>query len=89
MTQALTVQEVLALPAMPSAQQAFAAVGISRTVGYQLINEDSFPVEVIRIGRQLKVRRSALLAFLGLEDDVAEAATSATSGERITASTSK
>ncbi|MFE0875379.1 helix-turn-helix domain-containing protein [Streptomyces smyrnaeus] len=86
---ALSPGEVRALPALPTVQQAFDAFGISRDTGYALINSDEFPIQVVRLGRLMKVRRTDLLAFLGMEDDVAEAATSATSGERSTASTSK
>lgn len=66
-TRALTAAEVLALPAMPTAQDAFAAIGISSDLGYQLIRDEEFPVEVIKLGaRALRVRRSELLNFLGL-----------------------
>lgn len=69
-TRALTAVEVLALPAMPTAQDAFAALGISSDLGYQLIRDDEFPVEVIKLGaRALRVRRSELLNFLGLPEE--------------------
>lgn len=69
-TKALTVQEVLGLPAMPTAQDAFAACGISEDLGYQLIRDNEFPVQVIRLGaRALRVRRSDLLNFLGLTEE--------------------
>lgn len=69
-TQALTAQEVLDLPAMPTAQDAFAAIGISSDLGYQLIRDGEFPVEVIKLGaRALRVRRSDLLNFLGLAEE--------------------
>lgn len=68
-TRALNAGEVLALPAMPTAQDAFAALGISSDLGYQLIRDDEFPVEVIKLGaRALRVRRSELLNFLGLTE---------------------
>jgi len=69
-TRPLTATEVLALPAMPTAQDAFAALGISGDLGYQLIRDDEFPVEVIKLGaRALRVRRSELLNFLGLAEE--------------------
>ncbi|MDX2839487.1 DNA-binding protein [Streptomyces ipomoeae] len=69
-TRALTATEVLALPAMPTAQDAFAALGISGDLGYQLIRDNEFPVEVIKLGaRALRVRRSELLNFLGLTEE--------------------
>lgn len=67
---ALTAAEVRALPAMPSAQDAFAALGISEDLGYQLIRDGEFPIEAVKFGtRALRVRRSELLAFLGLAED--------------------
>jgi len=69
-TRALTAAEVLALPAMPTAQDAFAAIGISSDLGYQLIRDEEFPVDVIKLGaRALRVRRSELLNFLGLTEE--------------------
>lgn len=68
---ALTVAEVYALPAMPTAKDAFAAMGIGNDLGYGLINSDEFPIPVIKLGRALRVRRSELLAYLGLGDDEA------------------
>lgn len=80
---ALSVAEVLALPAMPDAwpDGAGACGGISRTVWYELIAKDETPVPVIRIGRSLKVRRSDLLNFLGLQDQAAVEPESAASAE--------
>ncbi|KUN91901.1 helix-turn-helix transcriptional regulator [Streptomyces caeruleatus] len=69
-TRALTAAEVIALPAMPTAQDAFAALGISGDLGYQLIRDDEFPIEVIKLGaRALRVRRSDVLNFLGLAEE--------------------
>jgi hypothetical protein len=78
MTAASTPAEVLALPAMPSLYpQAAAAVGVGRDLAYELHRRNEFPVEVIQVGRLLKVRRTDLLRFLGIEDtnDGAGAAT--------------
>lgn len=78
-TKALTAQEVRALPAMPAAQAAFAALGISNDLGYQLIRHGEFPVEVIKLGaRALRVRRSDLLNFLGLAEDNGDGARAGT-----------
>ncbi|MFC5633732.1 helix-turn-helix domain-containing protein [Streptomyces bullii] len=51
---------------MPSAQEAFAALNIGKTNGYELIDAGEFPIEVIRLGRALRVRKAELLQFLGL-----------------------
>lgn len=74
---ALSPEEVLALPAMPTVQQAFAALNLGSTSGYQLIKDNEFPIEVIRLGRTFRVRRADLLAVLGLPDQATRAADSA------------
>lgn len=67
-TTALSPQEVYDLPAMATAEKAFAALGIGRDLGYRLIREGQFPVPVVPLGRIVRVRRADLLAFLGLEE---------------------
>lgn len=67
----LTPAQAAALPAMPSALEAFAALNIGETLGYQLIREGQFPIEVIRFGRAFRVRKAELLAYLGLTEFVA------------------
>jgi excisionase family DNA binding protein len=67
----LTPAQVAALPAMPSALEAFAALNIGETLGYQLIREGEFPIEVVRFGRAFRVRKADLLAYLGLSEFVA------------------
>lgn len=82
-TAALTENEVLALPAMTTAEQAFAALGIGRDLGYRLIKEAEFPVPVVRLGSAYRVRRRDLLAFLGLENsDAARGGALTASSER-------
>ncbi|MFJ5893821.1 helix-turn-helix transcriptional regulator [Streptomyces californicus] len=66
---ALSTREVLALPAMVKAEDAFAALGIGRDLGYRLIRQNKFPVPVVPLGaRIVRVRRTDLLAFLGLAE---------------------
>ena len=67
----LTPAQVVTLPAMPSALEAFAALNIGETLGYQMIREGSFPIEVIRFGRAFRVRKAELLTYLGLAEFVA------------------
>ncbi|MEV2203696.1 hypothetical protein AB0E11_27570 [Streptomyces fradiae] len=74
----LTLAQVVALPAMPSARQAFAALNIGETLGYELISSGEFPVEVVRFGRSFRVRKAELLAYLGLAQMVAAEVQSAT-----------
>ncbi|MEV8396200.1 hypothetical protein ACFVAF_34745 [Streptomyces sp. NPDC057596] len=64
--QPMTPEQVLDLPAMPTAKQAFDALNISEGTGYGLIKQKQFPIEVIAFGRVLRVRKAHLLAFLGL-----------------------
>lgn len=71
-TDALSPDEVLSLPAMPTAQQAFAALNIGPTAGYQLIRDGEFPIEVLRLGRAFRVRRADLLAVVGLADQATD-----------------
>ncbi|WP_326659562.1 DNA-binding protein [Streptomyces sp. NBC_00385] len=87
---ALTEAEVLALPAMTTAEQAFAALGIGRDLGYKLIRQQEFPLTVVPIGRALRVRRVDLLAFLGLENsDAARGPALTASSERNTDTAAK
>ncbi|MGW1219500.1 helix-turn-helix transcriptional regulator [Streptomyces californicus] len=66
---ALSTREVLDLPAMVKAEDAFAALGIGRDLGYRLIRQGEFPVPVVPLGaRIVRVRRTDLLAFLGLAE---------------------
>lgn len=67
-TAAYSPEQVLALPAMPSVKDAFAAMNIGPTTGYALVRDGQFPIEVIPFGRALRVRRSDLVQFLGLTD---------------------
>lgn len=68
---AFSPAQVLALPAMPSVKDAFAAMNIGPTAGYQLVRGGQFPIEVIPFGRALRVRRSDLVQFLGLSETAA------------------
>jgi hypothetical protein len=64
----LSPEQVRDLPAMPTALQAFAALNIGETLGYQLIRDAEFPIEVIKFGRAFRVRKADLLAFLGISE---------------------
>ncbi|MGW0942941.1 hypothetical protein ACWD4O_10365 [Streptomyces sp. NPDC002623] len=65
---ALTPDQVRALPAMVGSKQAFAALAIGETLGYELLDTDAFPIEAIRLGRTYRFRKADLLAFLGLAE---------------------
>lgn len=67
--QGLSVAEAIALPVMFNVWPTVGrALNIGRTATFQLAAEDSLPIPVIRVGRQLRAKRSDLLAFLGLEN---------------------
>lgn len=67
----LSMEQVRDLPAMPKARDAFAALNIGESNGYELINSGEFPIEVIRLGRAYRVRKTDLLKFLGLTETAA------------------
>jgi hypothetical protein len=47
-------------------QEAFTLLGISRATGYQQVHQGTFPVPVLRLGRNFKVPTAKLLDLLGL-----------------------
>jgi predicted DNA-binding transcriptional regulator AlpA len=51
-----------------SAEEAFAQLGIDRTTGYRAIREGTFPLEVIRIGRAIRVPTQALRRLLQFDE---------------------
>lgn len=89
----LPVTDALDLPVMFDVWPTLgAAFGIGRTATYQLARENALPIPCIRVGRQLRARRSDLLNFLGLTEengDGASAATETPLAERTTESTGK
>ena len=50
-----------------SAEEAFKELGIDRTTGYRSIRDGTFPVEVIRVGRLIKVPTIGLLRLLRID----------------------
>ena len=59
-----------------SAEEAFKELGIDRTTGYRAIRDGSFPVEVIHIGRTIRVPTVALRRLLLQATGADEAAAS-------------
>jgi predicted DNA-binding transcriptional regulator AlpA len=51
-----------------SAEEAFAQLGIDRTTGYRAIRAGTFPLEVIRIGRAIRVPTQALRRLLQFDE---------------------
>ncbi|MGV2914514.1 DNA-binding protein [Streptomyces alfalfae] len=71
---ALTVREVLDLPATVDVETASRAFGFSRSYGYSLARSGQFPCRVIRSGRLFRVQTLDLRRVLGVEDYAAAAA---------------
>jgi predicted DNA-binding transcriptional regulator AlpA len=53
-----------------SAEEAFRELGIDRTTGYRSIRDGTFPVDIVRVGRNIRIPTIALRRLLQL--DVAE-----------------
>jgi predicted DNA-binding transcriptional regulator AlpA len=51
-----------------SAEEAFRELGIDRATGYRSIREGTFPLEIIRVGRVIRVPTNALRRLLQLDD---------------------
>ncbi|MFD5218059.1 helix-turn-helix domain-containing protein [Streptomyces tendae] len=77
MSRALTTAEVLALPAAVGLATAGRALGIGRTLAYDLARRGEFPVPLLRLGIAYRVRRADLLAVLGIEPSATAAPTAA------------
>jgi len=68
MAQALTIEELLALPAAVDLPTAGKAFGIGRTKAHELARNGEFPCPVLRIGHTYRVGRAAILRCLEIED---------------------
>jgi hypothetical protein len=63
--QSWTLEAVRALGATTDVETAALILGIGRTMAYELVRTDEFPVRLIRIRRRIRVPVAALLALLG------------------------
>lgn len=68
---ALTVRDILDLPATVDVETASRALGFSRSFGYDLARTNQFPCRVIRAGRLFRVQTVDLRRVLGVEDRAA------------------
>jgi excisionase family DNA binding protein len=59
-------EELLALPATVDLVTAARALGIGRTMAYQLARAGELPVPVLRLGARYRVPTAALLGALGV-----------------------
>ncbi|WBC13450.1 helix-turn-helix domain-containing protein [Micromonospora sp. WMMA1998] len=64
--------ELLSLPVSVDVVVAGRAIGVGRTLAYDLAKRGEFPVRVLRLGNRYRVARADLLRHLG--EDPAEAA---------------
>lgn len=65
---ALTPNEIRTLPASIDLVTAGRALGVCRTKAHEMARAGKWPVPLFRVGTRYRVRRSDLLAFLGIED---------------------
>ena len=84
-----TIPVVAGLPAVVSAEDAFAALGIDKTTGYRSVRAGTFPVPVIRVGRLIRFPRAALCQLIefgngdmGTDDDYRPRPTAPTANQR-------
>ncbi|SEG52625.1 Helix-turn-helix domain-containing protein [Thermomonospora echinospora] len=64
--------ELRALPCVVGVETAARALGISRTLAYQLAKEGDFPCQVIRIASTYRVATADLLRVLGVTREAPE-----------------
>lgn len=67
MNNALTLDELRALPATIDLPTAARALGLGRTKAYELAKHDQFPCRVLRIGSTYRIPTAGLLRCLGAE----------------------
>lgn len=63
-----TLHEIMSWPATVSIARACAALGVSRSHGYELAARDQFPVRLIRVGSRLVVVTAELVRALSAGD---------------------
>jgi len=61
-----TLEDVRALGLTCDVPTAGAILGISRSLAYRLVAEDTFPVRTLRLARTVRVSIPELLTFLGV-----------------------
>jgi hypothetical protein len=66
-TESMTLAELRALPAALDLRTAARALGIGRTLAYELARTGQFPCTVLRVGSHYRVPTAALLRALGVD----------------------
>jgi hypothetical protein len=64
---ALTLDELRALPATIDLPTAARALGLGRTKAYELAKADRFPCRILRIGATYRIPTADLLRYLGID----------------------
>lgn len=67
MAHGMSREEIMTLPAMVDVVTACRALGLGRTLGYQLVRRGEFPCRVVRVGRRYLIPTADLRAVLGLD----------------------
>lgn len=62
----MTDEEIRALPVVVDLPTAARVLGVGRNTAYELVRADQWPTQVLRLGRLIRIPRSALLDLLGL-----------------------
>ncbi|GIL29088.1 MerR family transcriptional regulator [Actinocatenispora comari] len=69
----ISIRQLLDAPTVVDLTTAARALGIGRTLAYQLVRDNRFPVPVLPVGRHYRVPTATLLAALGIRGPNAEA----------------
>lgn len=64
----MTYEELMALPVSVDLMVAARALGIGRSLAYDMAKRGRFPVRVLRLGNRYRVTRADLLRVLGVVD---------------------
>lgn len=63
----MSIEELLALPVAFDLCTSNRALGIGRSVGYDLARRGEYPIRLLRLGAQYRITRADLLRYLGVE----------------------
>ena len=77
----MTRDEVLALPVTVDILTTARALGIGRSMAYEMAREGTYPVPLYSVGKRYRAMRADLLAVLGVSDAVPQTAREDTSWE--------
>lgn len=60
----MTRDELTALPALLDVEAAARALGVGRSLAYELVREGKWPTPVLRVGRLIKIPTAPLLRLI-------------------------